>query len=428
MSYKDTLNLGREVNSAMVSCAAALDHTHVPGRADFPQIPQDTVEIGLGLHNEPGRFVLSPQPTAKELHAKLLDLLCNPDDEDRAFVKFNKDDEVVLLCNNMGGMSSLEMNATADETVAQLQKDWNINPVRTIEGTFVTSMNMPGISITLLNVSQISKNTGLSTSHIINLIDAEHGALSFPNGCVWKGYPDIKDRPFEEKLVDAPAEHVEQDDHSDKPSAKLQVNSKTLQTFLRSGAQAALDSEPDLTKWDTICGDGDAGESVALGAQAVLKALDSGLGADGDAVEVLRSLTHIIDDSMGGTLGAIFSIFLAGLTAETRDAAANATIDNFPWGKVALAALETLKRSTAARKGHRTVMDALIPLAEEMAATNDFTSAVAACKAGGEGTVTLTPKLGRATYVGEREGGLPPDPGAMAVVRAMEGITKALAA
>lgn len=129
---------------------------------------------------------------------------------------------------------------------------------------------------------------------------------------------------------------------------------------------------------------------------------------------------------MGGTLGAIFSIFLAALTSEAREAAASVPASEFKWGKVAMPALLTLERSTAARKGHRTVMDALIPMVEELSASEDFTKAVQAAKEGGEGTVKLTAKLGRATYVGEREGGLPPDPGAMAVVRTLEGIIKVL--
>ena len=50
----------------------------------------------------------------------MLKLLLDPSDEDRAFVPFKKQDEVVLLCNNQGGMSSLEMGALVDETLAQL--------------------------------------------------------------------------------------------------------------------------------------------------------------------------------------------------------------------------------------------------------------------------------------------------------------------
>lgn len=61
-----------------------------------------------------------PQPTAEEFIAKLLDLILNQEDPERAFVKFAKDDKLVLLVNNMGGMSTLEMGAVVDETLTQL--------------------------------------------------------------------------------------------------------------------------------------------------------------------------------------------------------------------------------------------------------------------------------------------------------------------
>ena len=99
----------------------------------------------------------------------------------------------------------------------------------------------------------------------------------------------------------------------------------------------------------------DSGETVALGAKAVSKAIDEGLCGNGDIVTLLRKLTQIIDgrvqfsflsmrvrrlniqsDSCGGTLGAIFSIYLAALAAEVRDAArdTNGKLEGFPWGKV----------------------------------------------------------------------------------------------
>lgn len=107
----------------------------------------------------------------------------------------------------MGGMSSLEMNATVDEAAAQLEKDWNIKPVRIIEGAFVTAMNMPGMSITLLNVSQVAKRTGLTSKKILDLLDAPHGALAYPNGCVWQGHPELEKRTFAEKCIEAPKDH-----------------------------------------------------------------------------------------------------------------------------------------------------------------------------------------------------------------------------
>ena len=50
----------------------------------------------------------------------MLDLLLKQDDPERSFVKFKQGDELVLLANNQGGMSVLEMGAVVDETLIQL--------------------------------------------------------------------------------------------------------------------------------------------------------------------------------------------------------------------------------------------------------------------------------------------------------------------
>jgi dihydroxyacetone kinase len=134
-------------------------------------------------------------------------------------------------------------------------------------------------------------------------------------------------------------------------------------------------------------------------------------------------------DACGGTLGAIFSIYLAGLTNALISSAPSSPSPSPEWfGTIALEALETLKQRTAARVGHRTVMDALIPFAETLAKSGSLDEAAKACRQGGEATKTMQAKLGRATYVGEREDGkpMPPDPGAMAFVAVVEGIQKAL--
>lgn len=76
---------------------------------------------------------------------------------------------------------------------------------------------------------------------------------------------------------------------------------------------------------------------------------------------------------MGGSLRAIF------LTSEAREAAASVPASQFKWGPVVMPALLTLQRSTAARKGHRTVMDALILMVEELRAIEDFTGLHQCC-------------------------------------------------
>lgn len=51
--FQEILGLGKATTGALSSIAATLEHAHVPGRAEHGRIPDDTIEIGLGLHNEP---------------------------------------------------------------------------------------------------------------------------------------------------------------------------------------------------------------------------------------------------------------------------------------------------------------------------------------------------------------------------------------
>jgi dihydroxyacetone kinase len=64
---------------------------------------------------------------------------------------------------------------------------------------------------------------------------------------------------------------------------------------MKTAAEDVIALEPNLTRWDTIVGDGDCGETCANGAKAVLSALREGLGSDGDLVDLFRELTDIID-------------------------------------------------------------------------------------------------------------------------------------
>lgn len=56
----------------------------------------------------------------EDLISQLLTLICDQNDPERAFVKFIKDDDTVLLINNYGGLSNLELGALTQETLAQL--------------------------------------------------------------------------------------------------------------------------------------------------------------------------------------------------------------------------------------------------------------------------------------------------------------------
>lgn len=56
----------------------------------------------------------------EDLIKKCLSLLCDPTDAERHFVQFEGDDLVVLIMNNYGGISNLELGALTDEILTQL--------------------------------------------------------------------------------------------------------------------------------------------------------------------------------------------------------------------------------------------------------------------------------------------------------------------
>jgi triose/dihydroxyacetone kinase / FAD-AMP lyase (cyclizing) len=69
-----------------------------------------------------GSQQITPFPSVEGLIDHCLKLLCDPNDTERAFVAFNKDDKVVLLVNNYGGLSQLELGALLQEVLKQLGK------------------------------------------------------------------------------------------------------------------------------------------------------------------------------------------------------------------------------------------------------------------------------------------------------------------
>src|SRR3954465_12782204 len=88
----------------------------VPGTAasEAGLLPAE-IEIGMGIHNESGHNRLSPIPKLAELIPQLLEYLTSSTDPDRSFVQFRGNDNVVLLVNNLGGLSELELGGIVAE-------------------------------------------------------------------------------------------------------------------------------------------------------------------------------------------------------------------------------------------------------------------------------------------------------------------------
>ncbi|KAK4154997.1 Dak1 domain-containing protein [Chaetomidium leptoderma] len=427
-SLDELYDLGTAINGQIVSIAATLDHCHVPGRTEHGALQAGEVEIGTGPHNEPGYRKLSPAPTAAGLVKEILTYCLDETDPERGYVKFNPGDETALLVSNFGGMSNLELGGLVDELLQQLLSHWNMQPVRVYAGCLETSLNAPAFSVSVINLSGIAANSPYSVEQVKAFLDTR-------TDTAWEAVAGAQSNPQRraraDQLVQPPPAEIKKkvDDSRD-----LKVDPALLERMLRGACEALIAAEPDLTRWDTVMGDGDCGLTLETGAKAVLEAIDTHKIAErGSVVEVLAELEDILEGKMGGTLGGILGIFFVSLrTAVAENSAlAQTAAEGGPvavWAKSLATALHYLEQYTPAKVGDRTVMDTLIPFAEAMREKQSFEEGVAAAVRGSEATKTMKPRLGRATYVGAGPEGkeLPPDPGAWGAMVAIRGLHTAM--
>lgn len=416
-SLDEVYELGVATSQQTVTIAATFDRCHVPGRRqdDFSTVAHDTVELGTGVHNEPGFMKISPTPGADELVRQMLRHCLDESDKERGYMHLEPNDETVLLCTNIGGMSYLEMGALVDEALEQLERDWKVVPTRVYSGPAETSLNANAFSITLINLTAATKSCTYTTANMKDFLDARTDTH-------WEslaGSQSGQRRPRREQLTQDTPHPAPRS----VPSVDPKVEPARLEKILRTACNALVEAEPDLTKWDTVMGDGDCGETVKTGATALLAALDDEKVAEaGSTNAILATLEEVAESRMGGTLGGILGILFASL----RSAIAKGPQpdnDHTPlWAAAVASALTSLRRYTPAAVGDRTIMDTLIPFAAALE-TGDFDAAVKAAAEGAESTKRITPRLGRATYVGIKEGEeLPPDPGAWAAAVAVQGL------
>ena len=178
---EDCARVGKLVIDNVVSVGASLSRVHVPGRAveeakeEEERLGLGWVEIGMGIHNEPGCEKV--QEDLPGLVKKMLAQMLNQNDEDRAYVNIQKSDETVLLINNFGGVSNLELGAITTEVVTQLRKDYGLKPLRIVAGTLNGSLNGLGFSISVLKLRDTGLGAGKS---MLELLDAPAEAIGWP--------------------------------------------------------------------------------------------------------------------------------------------------------------------------------------------------------------------------------------------------------
>ena len=180
-SLRDTAHVGQLAGDNLVSVAVSLSRVHVIGRPtkdaddETRRLPFGSVELGMGIHNEPGCEQLQTDlpNTVKRMLAQLLD----QKDKDRAYVNIDRTDQVIMLINNFGGLSNLELGSITMEVWTQLGEDWGLRPIRVYTGVFNGSLNGLGFGISLLKLVGTGLGEGKS---MLELIDFPTSVIGWP--------------------------------------------------------------------------------------------------------------------------------------------------------------------------------------------------------------------------------------------------------
>jgi phosphoenolpyruvate---glycerone phosphotransferase subunit DhaK len=133
------------VNANARSMGMALTSCTVPavGKPTF-ELGEDEIEIGIGIHGEPGRRRI-PLATASEIAEMLVEPIV-------ADLPFGSGDAVIAFVNGMGGTPLIELYLMYNE-VAQILAGHGVEITRSLVGPYITSLEMAGCSVTLLKVT-----------------------------------------------------------------------------------------------------------------------------------------------------------------------------------------------------------------------------------------------------------------------------------
>jgi ATP-dependent dihydroxyacetone kinase len=372
--------LARAAAGDLGTMGVALGACTVPavGRPGFDLDPTE-IELGLGIHGEQGveRTVLLPADAVVE---RLLGSIL-------ADLELPRGASVALLVNGLGGTTSMELAIVARHAVAVL-RGRGLQVERAWTGDFLTALEMPGCSLSVLKLDR-----------------ARLALLDVPaDSSAWRAGSRLA---VQRKVVPAailPA-------LPEKPAGPYTQRLRTAALAVASALEAA---EPLLTDLDSKAGDGDLGLSMTRGADAI-RAL--GEGAWADPPTALTGIGDALRRAIGGSSGPFYA---TALLRAARTLPAMPTPAD--WAKGFRAGVEALAELGGAKRGDRTMLDALLPatdafeasLARGEGAFLALQASAAAAEAGAAATAAMRPRLGRASYLGERAIGIE-DGGARAV-------------
>ncbi|MEN1936938.1 dihydroxyacetone kinase subunit DhaK [Paenibacillus sp. 102] len=388
----------RTIGLALTSCTVPAS-----GSPTF-KLGEDEMEYGVGIHGEPGRK-REKIMTADELALRMTNDLVKD-------LGLDEDAEIAVLVNGFGGTPLQELYLFNNAVTRELSKR-NIRINRTFVGNYMTSIDMAGLSLTVMKLDDELKT----------LLSKECNTPAFKvDGPVESvEYVDIEEQG-EEKPVSFETETAEE--HRVIKNEVITLDN--MMYLVDKMSEIIIKNEVPFCELDTHAGDGDFGMSVAKGFKQLKREWSSILNQEHLNIGTfLDACSMVIMEHCGGASGPIWggAFRAAGKAVEGK---MELTVGEFAeMLEASLKGIQSIGERSfgrGAEVGDKTLVDALAPCVNawtESAATGaDFKTAfekgAEAAVKGAEYTKEIVARMGRAGTVGERSLGYP-DAGAYAL-------------
>lgn len=374
---------GKSLEEVKACASAVIDATASLGvslssvlRLKPEMIARGQMEVGLGIHGEPGARTVDVAPASQ-----VVDILMNGILESRR-MKPEASKGYAVLINNLGGVPPQEMSIIS----AVLMKSKWAAKIRLVVGpaALCTSLDMNGISLSLLRLSP----------EIETYLLAPTTVAAWPRA-VLPTFPGPVDGVI---VLDTMGEVLSSQDD-------------VVEQILVKACQSLIDSKHILDELDGKVGDADCGSTMASAAKKVLEMKHALPLADPKAT--CRCLASLMGKVMGGSSGVLMSIMFMGMADSFE------TSGKKDWkgggAKALMDGLKAMMEAGGAVRGSRTMLDALVPAAEALLANGGLSAAKEAAAGGAESTKDMAPRAGRSENVPESVWRGVTDPGAQAV-------------
>nr|PNR58111.1 hypothetical protein PHYPA_005106 [Physcomitrium patens] len=217
-SLTEVTTVAKRVAEMVGTMGVALTVCTMPGQNPSDRLGPGKMELGLGIHGEPGALVADLQPVDSVVAHILKQILS----QETNYVPIKPGSRVVLMVNSLGATPMMELMIAAGKAVAQLQIEHGLTVKRVYTGSFMTSLDMAGMSLSVLKVDD----------YILDALDSATQAPAWPAGVAGP-------RPSTTLPVALPPAPANLIPNPVRPQ-ELSAQGRKLEVAIRAGAAAML--------------------------------------------------------------------------------------------------------------------------------------------------------------------------------------------